>query len=121
MDKYNWEAITYPSEKYYWKLFEKNDLKIAVKFLYAKIYIYIYIYPAYVSKYDSKRQKEVHFLTILTGEGWHQIVVKKLLPLLRAITSKGNFDSHKRYRKIEFSKYQKYYRTPSNVYADFES
>ena len=44
MDKYNWEAITYPSEKYYWKLFEKNDLKIAVKSLYAKIYIYIYIY-----------------------------------------------------------------------------
>ena len=28
IDKYNWEGIDYPSEKDYWKKFEKNLRKI---------------------------------------------------------------------------------------------
>ena len=57
MDKYNWEAITYPSEKYYWKLFEKNDLKIALKFLYAKKKIYTYILLMFQNMIQSVKRK----------------------------------------------------------------
>ena len=36
MNKYNWEGINYPSEKDDWKTFDKNDVTIALNFLYAK-------------------------------------------------------------------------------------
>ena len=36
IDKYNWEGINYTSEKDDWKMFEKNNLMIALKVLYAK-------------------------------------------------------------------------------------
>ena len=36
VNKYNWERINYPSEKYGWKNFEKNHLKIPWNVLYAK-------------------------------------------------------------------------------------
>ena len=61
------------------------------------------IYPAYVSKYNSNREKQVILLMIPNGEGCkaksegqrrqHHLAVKKLLELLRVITSKhnGNF------------------------------
>ena len=36
INKYNWEEINFPSEKYDWKRIEKNNLKIAINVLYAK-------------------------------------------------------------------------------------
>ena len=36
INKYNWEGINFPSEKDYWKYFEKNNLTIALNVLYAK-------------------------------------------------------------------------------------
>ena len=36
IDKYNWEGIDYPSEKDYWKKFEKNNLTITLNVLYTK-------------------------------------------------------------------------------------
>ena len=36
IDKYNWEGIDYPSEKRYWKKFEKNNLTITLNVLYTK-------------------------------------------------------------------------------------
>ena len=33
--KYNWEGIYFPSEKDYWKTFEKNNVTIALNVLYA--------------------------------------------------------------------------------------
>ena len=50
------------------------------------------IYPAYVSKYNSNRQKQFILLMIPNGEGWHHPAVKKLSVLLRGITSKHDGD-----------------------------
>ena len=36
IDKYNWEGIDYPSEKDYWKKFEKNNLTITLNVLHTK-------------------------------------------------------------------------------------
>ena len=51
------------------------------------------IYPVYVSKHNSNCEKQINFLMIQNGEGWHYLSVKKLSALLWKITSKhhGNF------------------------------
>ena len=100
------------------KKIEKNYVKIVLNVLYAKyiyiyiyiyVYIYIYIYPAYTSKDNSNREKQVIFLIIPNGEGrersktlvtraksegrqWHYLAVKNLSALFRRITSKNNGD-----------------------------
>ena len=56
---------------------EKSNVTIALDVLYAKKQK---IYPAYVSKFNSTREKQVIFLMISNG--------KKLSALLRGITSK---------------------------------
>ena len=53
---------------------EKNNLTIAVNVLYAKNKK---IYSAYVSKYNSNRQKQVALLVISNGKGWHYLAEKK--------------------------------------------
>ena len=55
INKYNWEGIHFPSEKDDWKKAGKNNVTTALNVLYAKKYIY----PAYVSKYNSSREKRV--------------------------------------------------------------
>ena len=51
------------------------------------------IYPAFVSKNNSNREKQVILLMIPNREKWHYLPVKKLSALLRRITSKhyGDF------------------------------
>ena len=66
INKYNWEGKNYPSEKDHRKKFEKNNLTIALNVLYAKNWK---IYPAYVSKQNSNREKQVILLMITNGEG----------------------------------------------------
>ena len=73
IDKYNWEGISYPSEKDEWKKFEKSNLTIALVVLYAKK-----IYPAYVSKHNSNGKKQFIFLMIPNGQRWHYLPVKRL-------------------------------------------
>ena len=52
----------------------KNDWKIIpLNVLYAKKEK---IYPAYVSKHNSNRKKQVIPLMIPNGEGWHYLAVK---------------------------------------------
>ena len=46
------------------------------------------IYPVYVSKPNSKREKQVIILMIPNGEGWNYLAVETLSALLREITSK---------------------------------
>ena len=48
------------------------------------------IYPAYVSKHNSNREKQVILLVIANRERrrWHYLAVNKLSALLRRITSK---------------------------------
>ena len=65
IDKYNWEEINYPSEKDDWKKFEKNNVTIALNVLCPEKKVY----PAYVSKQNSKREKQVVLLMIPNWEG----------------------------------------------------
>ena len=53
-NKYNWDEIKYPSKIDDWKMFEKNNPKIALNVLYTKE---MEIYPAYISKYNSSHEK----------------------------------------------------------------
>ena len=50
------------------------------------------IYPAYILKQNSNHEKQFILLTILNGEGWHYLEVKKPSALLRAIMSKHHGD-----------------------------
>ena len=76
---------------------EKNNVRIALNVLYAKKEK---IYPAYVSKNNSNREKQVILLMIPNGEKreakckgrWNYLAVKKSSALLRGITSKNNGD-----------------------------
>ena len=69
---------------------EKNNVTIALIVLYAQKKIH----PAYVSKHNSNREKEVIPLMIPKGSGceankqgrWHYLAVKILSALLRGIT-----------------------------------
>ena len=83
IDKYNWERINYPSKKDDWK--KKNYPTIALNVLYAKKEKK---YPAYVSKHNSNREKQIILLMITNGKGCHSLVVKKLSALLRGIKPK---------------------------------
>ena len=67
--------------------FEKDHVTIVFNVLYAKKEK---IYPAYVSKHNSNREKQVILLVIANRERrrWHYLAVNKLSALLRRITSK---------------------------------
>ena len=62
LNKYNLEKINFPSEKDDWKIFEKNNVTIALNVLYAKNKKDIYL--TYVSKHNSNR--ESNWLYVLT-------------------------------------------------------
>ena len=62
----------------------KNNLTIALNVSYAKKEK---IYPAYVSKHNSDREKQVVLLMILNEEKWYYLAVKKLSALLRGLSS----------------------------------
>ena len=53
--------------------YEKNNLTIALNVLYAKKEK---IYPAYVSKHNSNREKQVILLMISNGEGRRFIILQ---------------------------------------------
>ena len=59
INKYNWKGLNIPSEKDVRKKSEKDNVTIALNILYAKEEK---VYPAYVSKYNSNREKQVILL-----------------------------------------------------------
>ena len=69
------------------KKFKKDNLTNALNVLYAKKGK---IYPAYISRHNSNREKQVIFLMVSNREGCHYLELKKLSPLLRRITSKNH-------------------------------
>ena len=73
----------YPSKKDNWKKFEKNNLAIYFNVSYAKSEK---IYPAYISKQNSRCEKQVDLLMISNKEGRHYLAVKNLSALLRGIS-----------------------------------
>ena len=74
INKYNWEGVNFPSKKVDQKKFKKIYVTIFVNVLYAKKEK---IHPAYVSKHNSNRKKQVILLMISNGEKWHYLAVKK--------------------------------------------
>ena len=64
--------------------FEKDHVTIVFNVLYAKKEK---IYPAYVSKHNSNREKQVILLMISNGERCHSVALKKLPALSRGIPS----------------------------------
>ena len=50
------------------------------------------INPAYISKHNSKREKQAILLIIQNIEKWHYLAVKRLSALLRRITSTHDGD-----------------------------
>ena len=66
INKYNWKGIYFSLKKDDWKKTEKNNVIIALNALYAKREK---IYPAYVSKHNSNREKQVILFMISIGEG----------------------------------------------------
>ena len=65
INKYNREGMNFISEKNDWKKSEKTNATVALNVSYAKKEK---IYPAYVSKHNSNRQKQVFLLMISNGE-----------------------------------------------------
>ena len=89
INKHNWKERNFSSGKDDWKQFEKNNVAIALNVLYPKK---VKKYPAYVWKHNSNHEKQVIFLMIPIGEGWQYSWTKKLLALLRGITSQHQGD-----------------------------
>ena len=89
INKYNWEGINFPSEKDDWEKSDKNSVTIALNVLYPKTEK---IYPAYVSKHNSNREKQVILLMISNGEKQPYLTTKKPSALLRGITSEHHGD-----------------------------
>ena len=81
---------TFHQKKMIGKKFEKNNVTIALNISYAKKEK---IYPAYISKHNSNREKQVILLMISNREERkHFLAVKKISALLRGTTSKHHGD-----------------------------
>ena len=73
------------------------------------------IYPAYVSKHNSNREKQV-ILLMIQNEGWHYLAVKKLSASLRGISSKYHGDF---YCCFHFFATENRHESHKNVYKRF--
>ena len=84
-NKYNWKGINDPSKIDHWKTSGKNNLTVVLNILYIKEKE---IYPAYVSKYNLAREKQMILLMISheEKERWHYHAAKKLSALVHRIT-----------------------------------
>ena len=87
----NWHGLKYPLKIDDWKTFEKNNGTTALNILYIKEKE---IYPAYISKHNATREKQIILLMIPNEEkqGCHYLAVKQLSALLHWITSKHKDD-----------------------------
>ena len=65
INKYKCKGINFPSEKDYWKKFEKTNVTIVLNIMCAKKEK---IYPAYASKNNSNREKQSSILIIPNRE-----------------------------------------------------
>ena len=91
MYKYDWEGINYPSKIDDWKMFEKNNLTIALNISCTNKKE---ILPAYISKHNLIREKQIILLMTRNEEkdGQHYLAVQKLFALLYRKTSKHHGD-----------------------------
>ena len=67
INKYNWKDIKFPSDKEDWKKFEQNNKEIALNILFVP-HNKKEIEPAYTSKYNYTRKKQVILLMITNND-----------------------------------------------------
>ena len=79
INQYNWKDIKFPPDKEDWKKFEQSNKEIDLTILFAP-YNKKEIRPAYISKHNHKRRKQVILLMITDdGERWHYLAVGSLI------------------------------------------
>ena len=92
INNYNWKDIEFPSRLKDWKKIEQNNNTIDLNILYVP-YNTKQIRPAYISKYNHKRDNQVILLMITdSNNNWHYLAVKSISWLVRGITSNHNGD-----------------------------
>ena len=93
INNYNWKDIEFSSHSKDWKKFEQNNNTIALNILFVP-YNTKQIRPAYISKYNHKRDNQVILLMITDdkNEKWHYLAVKSIPRLFRGITSNHDGD-----------------------------
>ena len=87
LDQHDWNGIDFPSHKKDWNMFELNNKTITLNVLFIPDNTK-QIRPAYISKYNLNRKKQVILLIITTNKKYHYLFVKRLSALLKGITSK---------------------------------
>ena len=108
INNYNWKDIENPAHSKDWIKFECNNNTITLNVLYVPYNAKQenngdedeneydgtkYIKPAYISKHNNERDTHVNFLMINDKTtNWHYLAVKRILGLLRGITSRPNGD-----------------------------
>ena len=91
INKYNWKNVEFPSHLKDWKKFEKNNNTIALNILFVP-YNTKQIRPAYISKYNHKRNKVILLMITDSDNNWHYLAVKNMPGLLRGTASNHNGD-----------------------------
>ena len=92
INQYNWKDIKFPSNKEDWKKFEQNNKEIALNVLFVQ-HNKKEKEPAYTSKYNHKRKKQVILLMVTDKNNkWHYLAVKKLPVLFRGTISNHHGD-----------------------------
>ena len=82
INQYNWKDIKFPSRKEDWKKFEQNNKEIALNVLFVP-HNKNDIEPAYTSKYNYRRKKQVVLLMITDKNNrCHYLAVKVCLHYL---------------------------------------
>ena len=67
--KYNWDKVNFSSEKDDWERFEKNNVTISLKVLYAKKDLIMF-------QNITQIVKKSYFFNDSSGKGWHYLIVK---------------------------------------------
>ena len=92
INNYNWKDIEFSSHSKDWRKFEQNNKAIALNILYLPSNTEE-IRPAYISKYNNKRDHQINLLMISNNEEiWHYLAVKNISGLLRGITTNHDGD-----------------------------
>ena len=86
INTYYWNDIKFPAHCSDQKKFEQNNKTIALNIFFVP-YNTKQIRPAYISKYNYKRDNQVVLLMITDNEKWHYLAVKSVSGLLRGIIS----------------------------------
>ena len=81
------------------------------------------IYPAYVSKHNSNREKQVIPLILSNIERWHYLAMKSTISIIKRsnVKTRCNVVMPSGDTKIlEFNQYQKFNKAPFIINADVE-